>query len=148
MNETEIKVFINGVRKYFATNTQHEASVRTPYLTSAQDIPGNDFTGIIGISGQRKGCIYITAPRILLHHLLLSMGERDVDEQLLIDIAGELTNTISGNAREVFGSGFMISVPVVIKGKPENIQLAQQHRAFIVPFKWQNYSADLVVSLE
>lgn len=147
MKESEIKVFVHAVQNYFSTHTEHEAVVSTPYLTPANDMPGNDYTGIIGISGDRKGCVYITAPRILLHHLLLAIGELEVDEQLLSDIAGELANTISGNVRETFGPGFMISVPVVIKGTPENIQIPNENRAFIVPFKWKSYSADIVVCL-
>lgn len=148
MKESEIKVFINGIEKFFTTVSEHKVSISTPYLTEPQEVPAHDITGIIGISGERKGCVYITAPRILLHHLLLSLGEQDITEQLLTDIAGEVANTISGNARESFGSGFMISVPIVVKGKPDNIQLPRDVRAFIVPFQWRNYLASLVVCLE
>lgn len=148
MTESEVQVFIDGASRYFTTVSNRKVSVGTPYLVTPTETPAKDVTGIIGISGERKGCVYFSAPRIMLHHLLLSLGENSVDNELIMDVAGEVANTISGNAREEFGSQFMISVPVVVKGRPENIQLPKQMQAFVIPVHWQNYAASLVVCLE
>ncbi|HQQ63127.1 MAG TPA: chemotaxis protein CheX [Pseudomonadales bacterium] len=148
MNEKEVQVFIAGSRRYFDTVTERIAEIGTPYLTSPAGIPVSDYTGIIGISGARRGCVLISAPRIMLHHLLMSMGERDISEELVRDSVGELANTIAGNARSEFGAGFMISVPVVVKGKPDEINIPAHLRAFNIPVQWQSYAMSLTVCLE
>lgn len=148
MNENEVQVFINGAKRYFDTITESIPEIGTPYLTSQEGIPVLDYTGIIGVSGTRKGCVMISAPRIMLHHLLMSAGERQIDEEMVQDSVGELANTIAGNARAEFGSGFMISVPVVVKGKPEGIKIPKQLRAFNIPVQWKSYALSLTVCLE
>jgi chemotaxis protein CheX len=148
MKESEIQVFIDGIQKYFSTVSSVDVSVGTPYLCDPSESPALDFTGIIGISGDRKGCVYLTAPRILLRHLLYSLGEPEADAHLISDVVGEVANTISGNARAEFGPGFMISVPVVVQGRPEKIQLPREIKAFIIPFHWRSYAGNLVVCLQ
>lgn len=149
LQESEIQVFINGTKHYFTTVSDRQLNIGTPYLAPTSHLPSQDFTGIIGVSGDRKGCVYFSAPRILLRHLLLSLGEKDTSEDLLIDIVGEVANTVSGNARGEFGSNFMISVPLVVQGKPDRIQLPQQlNKAIVIPVQWQNYGASLVACLE
>ncbi len=148
MIETEIQVFIDGIKNYFITVTNEEAYVGAPYLVSPSNVPCHDYTGIIGISGERKGCVYFTAPRILLRYLLLSLGESDNDDCFLRDIVGEVANTISANSRTSFGNGFMISVPLVVQGTPEKLQLPKGINSFVIPIHWHNYAGSLVVCLE
>ena len=54
-----------------------------------------------------------------------------MSEELLVDLVGEVANTISGNARYVFGKDFMISVPVVIEGAPSSIHLPKDLRSYV-----------------
>ena len=63
-----------------------------------------DYTGIITLSGDYKD-VYFTAPRFMLVDLLTNMSETNVSEINLLDIVGEIANTISGNARKHFGKG-------------------------------------------
>jgi len=149
LQDNEIQVFIDGTKRYFDTASERQLEIGTPYLVSTGHLPGQDYTGIIGISGDRKGCIYFSAPRILLRHLLLSLGEKEYSKELLVDLVGEVANTISGNARAESGSDFMISVPMVLLGKPERIQLPESlDNAIVIPITWQNYNASLVACLE
>ncbi len=148
MTEQEIQVFIDGAKHYFNTLSARPATIGVPYLISHERVPCHDYTGIIGVSGERKGCVYFTAPRILLRHLLLSLGEATANDALLRDLVGEVANTISGNARSCFGSGFMISVPVVVQGAPQRMQLPRELNAIVVPVHWWNYSGSLVVCLQ
>ncbi len=148
MNEKDIQVFIDGIKNYFSTVTNDKATVGSPFLVSDSNTPCYDYTGIIGISGDRKGCIYFTTPRILLRYLLMSLGEKEYDNSLIRDIVGEVANTISANARERFGSGFMISVPLVIQGAPEKLELPKNTNSFVIPIQWKQYSGSLVVCLE
>ncbi len=148
MSEKVLQVFIEGAMRYFQHTTEKDVKVGTPYLVKNDEPAAFDFTGVIGVSGPMKGCVYFTAPQILLKHLLLSLGETDTGEENIIDIVGEVANTISGNARSEFGKEFMISVPVVIQGAPSNIHLPKELRSYVIPVYWKAYSAAIVLCFE
>ena len=112
MKDSELQVFVDSLRYYFATNIGGTLDVATAYHTESNETPASEFTGIIGVSGDKQGCIYLTATREMLGQILLAMGEPEIDPGLFNDVIGEITNTVSGNARKVMGPGFMISVPI------------------------------------
>ena len=108
-----------------------------------------EYTGIIGISGKRKGSVYITTAEGMLKELakiILHLEEVTVEE--IKDLVGEIANTISGNVRRAYGSDFMISVPVVIEGKAKDIKLPEDIKSFVIPLTWRDYKSYLVVCLE
>lgn len=148
MSEEMLKVFIDGAIRYFQHTSDKEVNVGTPYLVSNSEPAAFDYAGVIGVSGPRKGCVYFTAPKVLLKHLLLSVGEKDTGDDNIADIVGEVANTISGNARSEFGKNFMISVPVVIEGAPSNIHLPKNLRSYVIPVYWKAYSAAVVICFE
>ncbi|WP_096084748.1 chemotaxis protein CheX [Agaribacterium haliotis] len=148
MSEDTLKIFINGVLNYFQHTSDKDVKVGAPYLVENRDPTCFDYTGIIGVSGPYKGTVYFTAPKILLTHLLLSLGEQDTSNENIMDIVGEVANTISGNARSEFGQEFMISVPVMIEGDGSKIQLPEQLRSYVIPIYWKAYSAAVVICLE
>ncbi len=148
MSEQVLKVFIEGVINYFQHTSDKDVKVGTPYLVDNDKPTLFDFTGIIGISGPYKGTVYFTAPKILLTHLLLSIGENDTSLENIMDIVGEVANTISGNARTEFGKEFMISVPVMVEGNKNALHLPSHLRSYVIPIYWKAYSAAVVVCLE
>ncbi len=148
MSELALKVFIDGVINYFQHTSDQDVKVGTPYLIENTRPTAFDYTGIIGVSGPYKGTVYFTAPKILLTHLLFSVGETDTSLDNIMDIVGEVANTISGNARTEFGKEFMISVPVMVEGAPSAIHLPKGLRSFVIPIYWKAYSAAVVVCLE
>ncbi len=148
MDENELRVFIDIVGQYFERQTGRLPEVGSPYLGEPSALPIYDFTGVIGISGERQGCVYFTAHRDLLRELLLHVGELDVSDGNLSDLVGEVANTISGNARRHFGPNFMISVPVVVAGNATAIQVPKTVKAYILPLRWHKFEAELVVSLQ
>lgn len=148
MSEQNLQVFIDSVVRYFDHTSDNDLRVGTPYLLPNTDPMSMDYTGIIGISGNRKGCVYFTAPQAMLRHLILSLGESDTSERNLVDVVGEVANTISGNARRELGKEFMISVPVVISGPPTNIHLPEYLRSYVIPITWRAYSAAIVICLQ
>ncbi len=147
MDEHELHIFIDIVSQYFERQTSRPPEVGSPYLGEPSALPIYDFTGVIGISGERQGCVYFTANRELLRQLLLHVGESDVSDNNLSDLVGEVANTISGNARRHFGPNFMISVPVVVAGSARAIQVPRSVKAYILPLRWHKLEAALVVSL-
>lgn len=112
------------------------------------DAPVSDLTGIIGISGENKGCIYITAQEGLIRQVLEEMGETDIDTGLLTDMCGEIANTLAGNVMSACGADFELTVPVVIRGKPDNIYLPRNASACVISARWKNLIANLVVCIE
>ncbi|ARU55800.1 MAG: chemotaxis protein CheX [Pseudomonadales bacterium] len=147
MSEKTLQVFIDGVVRYFHHTQDKDVKLGTPYLVENSSPAAFDYTGIIGVSGASKGCVYFTAPSALLRHLLLSLGETDTNSENMVDLVGEVANTISGNARSEFGKDFMISVPVVVQGAPDQIHLPRSMRSYVIPVYWKAYSAAVVISL-
>jgi chemotaxis protein CheX len=147
MNEKDLTVFIDGAVRYFDHLSGDAAEVGTPYLMDTRSAVGRGLTGIIGVTGHRRGHVYFTAPSVLVKVLLLSMGESDTSQENMCDAVGEVANTISGNARKEFGKNFMISEPIVICGNADSIALPSDARSYVVPISWRGYEAGLVISL-
>jgi len=148
MKEDDLHVFIDGIKNYFSQTSESTASVETPYLQENNDTLVFAYTGIIGISGKNKGCVYFTAPENLLKQMLLVQKENDTSHENICDLVGEIANTIAGNARRYFGSEFMISVPIVVSKQPDQIKLPKDIRSFIIPITWRNHESALVISLD
>ncbi len=148
MKEQKLQIFLDIITHYFQQFSKEELVVDTPYLLENEQPKVHDYTGVIGISGVQKGVVYFSATRELLACILDSMGETDKSEDNLVDLAGEVANTIAGNARNEFGSLFHISVPLVFKGAPQRIILPKNERSFIIPVTWQSKVGEIVVCLQ
>jgi chemotaxis protein CheX len=147
LKEAEIRTFVDGTTNFFVTSSQQAASVGSPYLVTDGKPGTYEYTGVIGISGSRKGIVYFTARRAMLTVLLMRMHETDSSEEIIKDLVGEVANTISGNARRDFGKNFIISVPTVIANELDKV-IAPHSRSYVIPINWRTHSAKLVVCLE
>ncbi|HSI82494.1 MAG: chemotaxis protein CheX [Candidatus Methylacidiphilales bacterium] len=149
MTESELQVFIDGTTRYFGRTTRRPAIVDPPFLKGEESFL-LDYTGVIGISGKQRGTIYFSATTDMLSELILSMGAGlpYMEDSSLRDMVGEVTNTISGNARKEFGGMFMISVPVVVKGNQAGLYMPSNLTSFVIPVIWGAHKAFLVVCLE
>jgi chemotaxis protein CheX len=147
LKEAEIRTFIEGAMSYFEISAQQTATVGSPYLVTDGNPGAYDYTGVIGISGARKGIVYFSAPRGMLAVLLMRMHETDTSDENIRDLVGEVANTISGNARKDFGRNFIISVPAIVAHDMEKIT-APYSRSYVIPINWRRHSAKLVVCLE
>ena len=103
LDAEEVRTFVQGTVHFFETATGHPATVGSPYLCIDKAAVVQDYAGVIGISGNREGKVYFTAPRGMLSVMLMCMNETDTGEQNVRDLVGEVANTISGNARRDFG---------------------------------------------
>ena len=148
MKEQKLQIFLNIVTNYFNQFGGEDLVVDTPYLLENQQPKVHDYTGVIGISGVQKGVVYFSATREILSRILDSMGEPDKSEDNFVDLAGEVANTIAGNARNEFGASFHISVPFVFKGSPQSIILPKDERSFIIPVTWYSQVGEIVVCLQ
>lgn len=147
MTEDKLDVFVEGVKRYFEQIADEELTIGTAYLVPNESPVAQDYTGVIAISGEYKGVVYFTAPRDLLERMLIWMGEKNLSEEYLTDLVGEVANTIAGNARSELGEEFEISVPIVLRGAPNEILLPRRDRSFLVPLTWRKKDAAIVVAL-
>jgi chemotaxis protein CheX len=144
MKEEELITFIKGVMNYFTQFEGSEPSVGIPF-PQQNDFVFLDYSGIIRISGEKKGCIYVTTSIAMLDELIKDMGLGEADETLRLDAIGELANNIAGNAEQFFGRNFRISVPQVITGPINTINLPLNIPVFTIPFEWKYWKSYLVV---
>jgi chemotaxis protein CheX len=147
MDEPILNILAASVIRYFNITTEIPAILGTPFLGHPEETLSLDFSAVIGISGSYKGNIYYTAPRAKLHSLLTMLGEGDVGDDLCAELVGEITNTISGNAREELGSGFMISTPLLLTGNNNAVKPANKAPCFILPIEWNTFSSRLLITL-
>jgi len=148
MKETDLHFFIDSILNYFKEVTGEDASTGIPYIKGDEPIV-MEYTGIIGISGKRKGSVYYTSNKAMLIELgKIILGTEDFGSDEIKDLVGEIANTISGNVRQAYGSDFMISVPVVVEGEAKDIKLPHELQTFVIPLTWSNFESFLVVCLE
>ncbi len=147
LGETELKVFVEAVTRYFSQTTKEPAVIRAAYLADGV-IPRFEYTGLITVSGCFRGCVHFSAPTDLIKGLLTEWGEKDQSEANLLDAVGEIANTIAGNARRHFGKDLEISVPVNLRGGSEHIKAAVRVRPFVISLLWHKHEAVVIVDLE
>lgn len=147
--EREIDIFIEGVRRYFKplSKADQEVTIGTPFLIKHDQPMGLDYTGLIAVSGDARGVVLFSASKVMLKYILLRQSETKFDEIYLHDIAGEVANTIAGNARQHLGARFHISPPRVLNGKIERRHLSSDSRSYVIPLRWRKNGAELIVSL-
>jgi len=148
MKEENLRVFLNSIVRYFGHTSDPSVNVGSPYLVNEIKEACTDYTGLISISGEYQGVCYFSAPSVLLRHLILSVGETDTSETMMLDTVGEVANTLSGNARKELGSGFNISAPHITKGLPTIEEPGDGARIYAIPILWKSYKAMLGVSLQ
>ncbi len=145
MEDNQIKSFVDSVVNYFGHLRDKDVSVGTPFLMKQGEKVGYELSGRIGISGTRTGWVRYTAPRVMLRHWLLSMGETNTSGAYMRDVIGEVANTISGNLRRAFGSKFLISLPEVTEG--DSVSPPAGERCYVVPVYWRQYQSAMVIYL-
>jgi chemotaxis protein CheX len=84
----------------------------------------------------------------MLENILDTMGEVDFCDDNIIDITGEIANTISGNVRARYGKDFMISVPAVLSGGSHTISYPANTATYIIPVSWKQFEPRLMICLE
>jgi chemotaxis protein CheX len=68
-------------------------------------------------------------------------------EDALRDMAGELANTIAGNASKSFGKGYDISVPIILQGAPDKLVIKVEPPCYVLPVEWQQHKFHIVIGI-
>lgn len=147
----DVAVFSAAIVEYFSVTTGRKAEVRSAYLLDADGAAlWNDFNGCIAIGGDYRGSVRFSAPREMLTHVLLAIGEKQFTEDRHRDLVGEIANTLSGRARKHFGEGLEIAPPTTLSApaaSPDGETAPAAGAPYAIPLLWHGYAADLVVAL-
>jgi len=147
--EATCNLFINSVNNYFKHLTEIDSDMKVPYLKESKGLVLKDYTGMIGISGGRKGFVYISANRDMFGDLInMFIGIEDPSDEDILDMAGEISNVVAGNVRANLGANFMISVPTVFEGMPDELEIPEDVSVYVIPIKWNNHEAYVVIGLD
>lgn len=147
MDSNKLQVFVDGTIKYFNKFTGASAKIGSPFLINSMDEYFEQYTSFISISGRDTGNIFFSSGEEILLEILSSMNIANKNQDNMLDLVGEVANTISGNAREALGHDFIISTPVILNGKQEQVKVAKTLEIYVIPIHWRNYRANLIISL-
>jgi len=120
MDVKYINPFLIATQKVFKTMFNIDISMTKPLLKQERTTSG-DITGIMGLSGDKKGAVAVSFSKkgvFFIYNALMGDGCNELGPEV-IDAIGELTNIISGQARkelERVGLNLKAAIPIVIKG--------------------------------
>ncbi len=146
LQTSELKLFVDSVRRYFEVVTRQEPQITSAFLGTG-DVDGHDYNGIVSFSGSYNGSVMVSMPRQLLRELLLLQGETDLSDGNLLDAVGEIANTLGGNARKSLGAGLEISVPVKLQGA-SGVRARVRKHPYVITLRWNRQPALVCVDME
>lgn len=145
LKESDLRLFVDSVRRYFDVTSRITPEITSAYL-GVDALPGHDFNGIVSFSGRYRGQVVVSLPAAALRELLLIQHERDLSHASMLDAVGEIANTLAGNARRTLGKELEISVPTVVHGRPERPVRTRAH-PYVITFRWNRYPGVVCVDL-
>jgi chemotaxis protein CheX len=139
MNAEIINPFLESMKNILATMATMEITADKPSIKKDNTARG-DVTGVIGMtSPQAKGSLAITFTESLLREICKRMLGEEIDgmDDTATDLAGEITNMVSGGAKRLLGEkGYMfeMAIPAVISGKGHAVHHKSQGPKILIPF--------------
>ena len=152
MDVKYVNPFINATLNVLETMAFTKAEARQPYIKKDQTAQG-DVSGVIGLTGDASGTISVSfAKKSILSIVSNMLGEemKELNEEIK-DAVGEITNMISGQARqelENLGRSLQAAIPTVIMGKNHSIAHVTSHPIIAIPFSTPNGDFTIEVCFE
>jgi chemotaxis protein CheX len=146
LNEGELKLFVDSVRRYFQVITRQEPQITSAFLATG-DLDAFDYNGIVSFSGAYNGHVMVSMPAALLKELLLLQSETDLSDGNLLDAVGEIANTLGGNARKALGPTLNISVPIKLHGG-SGLKARVRKHPYVITLRWNHQPALVCVDME
>lgn len=148
IEDKELRLFVDSVRNYFKKTTMKDADITSAFLGTG-DVDGHEFNGVVTFSGSYNGQIIVSMPKQLLRELLVMQKEVDLTDDNLLDIVGEIANTLAGNARKKLdgGDGLEISVPVKFQGNANSTRARVRQHPYIITLSWMKCPALVCIDI-
>lgn len=144
-----INPFLEAVMSVLSTMAMVSATPGRPYINTKRTSEC-DVTGLIGISGHAEGTIALSLSKGAILRIVSNMIGEEYDElnEDIADAVGELTNMISGAARQSLstqGLVFSASTPSVVIGR--GLRVAHPASGPILAIPFSTPDGDLVVEV-
>ena len=147
-----IDPFIDATMSVLETMASIKAQPGKPYLKKDKLARG-EVTGVIGLTGEVSGTLSVSFSETSILSVVSNMfGEemKEMNEEIK-DAVGEITNIISGQARqklEESGRSLKAAIPMVITGKNHTITHITTYPVFAVDFSTDNGGFTIEVCFE
>jgi chemotaxis protein CheX len=138
MNVEFINPFLSATLEVLKTMASTEVQPGKPFLKKDK-ISYGDVSGIVGITGPHNGSMSLTFSKDCIIAIVSNMlGENftEVNDDIK-DAVGELSNMISGTARNELGNkgySFKTSIPIVVSGPNHEIRHQCKAPTIAIPF--------------
>lgn len=147
-----VRPFMDAVNSVLTTMAMIQVKPGKPFIKNDTTAHG-DVTGVIGLSGDRSGTVSLTFTKDCVLAVVSSMlGETITELNTDIrDAVGEMTNMISGSARQGLqknGMTIEAGIPTVIVGNDHSISHLSKDPILAIPFSTDHGNFTLEVSLE
>jgi chemotaxis protein CheX len=146
LNEDDLKMFVNSIKRYLQLTTRQEPQITSAFLGTS-DVEGFEFNGIVTFSGSYNGHVVVSMPPRLVREILLLQHETDLSDGNLLDAVGEIANTLAGNARKAMGPDLHISVPIKLQGA-HGMKARVRKRPYVITLRWNHHLAMVCVDME
>ena len=139
MDVNLINPFLNATLNVLETMAFVKAEAEKPYLKK-DNVAQGDVSGIVGITGAVKGTVSVTFDEVCILKIVSNMFGEEMQEinHEISDAVGELTNMISGKARqeiEEIGKVLHGAIPTVVTGKNHKLISMTKGPKIAIPFK-------------
>ncbi|MBU0769730.1 MAG: chemotaxis protein CheX [Proteobacteria bacterium] len=147
-----INPFINSTVNVLQTMAFVKCQAGKPYLKK-DNVAQGDVSGIIGFTGEQNGTVSVTFDELCILKVVSNMFGEEMKElnEDISDAVGEITNMISGQARqelEKLGRLFHGAIPTVITCKNHKIESTAKGPKIAIPFTTDAGTFTIVVCLE
>lgn len=138
MNVEFINPFLSATLGVLKTMAFTEVTPGKPFLKKDK-ISRGDVSGVVGITGPPNGSMSLTFSKACIVEIVSNMlGEafQEVNDDIK-DAVGELSNMISGTARNELGNkgySFKTSIPTVVSGPGHEIRHMCKAPTIAIPF--------------
>lgn len=152
MDVNLVNPFLNATLNVLETMAFVKAEAEKPYLKK-DNVAQGDVSGIVGITGSVKGTVSVTFDEFCILKIVSNMFGEEMQEinHEISDAVGELTNMISGQARqEIEGTGKILhgAIPTVVTGKNHKLISMTKGPKIAIPFKTDAGNFTVEVCLE
>lgn len=147
-----INPFINATLHVLETMASTKTKAGKPYLKK-EEVAKGDVTGVIGLTGDSRGTVSVSFSEKCILAIVSKMFAEELTElnDEITDAVGELTNMISGQARqklELVGKSLKAAIPTVIMGKDHTISHITSYPVVAIPFTTDNGDFTIEISFE
>lgn len=150
MDVSYINPFMRATIDTFKTMLNMEAKPEDARLKT-EPFPTYDISGVIGLSGDAKGSIAISFPKLMALKVVSAMLgiKLKVVGPELTDGIGEIANIIAGNAKQHLRNlNLSISLPNVVLGKEHTLVSQKGVPTLVIPFQTEMGTFSIEVSLK